>query len=175
MWCFACCCFSQHLSSAHQDPWFFRYLRYSHFSKFSTFLSYRIRGPTCCCLPTVKTNIPVPQLRPVWWEKRRPKLVIDGKEFDRVIIWIRLSLICISNWAAGGCFSGGLNLRLIPKTMYFSGMTCSPCKRKDFHWAIVPSMFISHPLQGIMEVLNLSVEKAAFLLCFLNNNIESLF
>ena len=140
----------------------------------------------------VKTNIPVPQndlgkvkfivqmavclnLHSVCWKKRRPKLVIDGKEFDRVIIWIRLSLICISNWAAGGCFSGGLNLRLIPKTMYFSGMTSSSCKRKDFHWAIVPSMFTSHPLQGIMEVLNLSVEKATFPLCFLNNNIESLF
>ena len=78
-----------------------------------------------------------------------------------MIIWIRLSLICISNWAAGGCFSGGLNLRLIPKTMDFSGVTCFPCKIKDLHWAMVLLMFISHPLHGIMKVLNLSVKKAA--------------
>ena len=46
MWCFACCCFPQHPSSAYQDPWVFQHLRYSHFSKFSTLSSYRIRGPT---------------------------------------------------------------------------------------------------------------------------------
>ena len=46
MWCFACCRFPQHPSSAHQDPWFFQHLRYSHFSKFSTLSRYRIRGPT---------------------------------------------------------------------------------------------------------------------------------
>ena len=46
MWCFAFCCFPQHRSSAHQDPWFFQHLRYSHFSKFSTLSSYRIRGTT---------------------------------------------------------------------------------------------------------------------------------
>ena len=46
MWCFACCCFCQHPSSAHQDPWFFQHLRYSNFSKFSTLPSYRIRGAT---------------------------------------------------------------------------------------------------------------------------------
>lgn len=41
----------------------------------------------------------------------------------------------------------------------FSAVTCFPCKRRDLHWAIVPSMFISHPLHGIMEVLNLSMKK----------------
>ena len=46
MWCFACCCFPQHPSSAYQDPWVFQHLRYSHFSKFSTLSSCRIRGPT---------------------------------------------------------------------------------------------------------------------------------
>ena len=46
MWCFACCRFPQHPSSAHQDPWFFQHLRYSHFSKFSTLSRYRICGPT---------------------------------------------------------------------------------------------------------------------------------
>ena len=56
MWCFACCCFCQHPSSAHQDPWFFQHLRYSHFSKFSMLPSYRIRGATRSEIARPTTN-----------------------------------------------------------------------------------------------------------------------
>ena len=95
MWCFACCCFPQHRSSAHQDPWFFQHLRYSNVSKFSTLSSYRIRGTTCFEIARHLSSVGLPRMVCAFvCEKSVYGIILSG-DFSTKHDFILFTLSCL--------------------------------------------------------------------------------